>query len=130
MPLYRAYVMEEGHVWTALDLYCTDDLEARRQAEGLQNGYDVELWEHHRRVTLLVSKPFADPDSGTLFYFGLQGGRNIEDPLGFAFETDLAAFRAAQELATELSRTRPNLRGNTCVVVTRNDGDDVYYVSV
>jgi hypothetical protein len=39
-------------------------------------------------------------------------------------------FRAAQRLAAELSNTRPNLRGNTWVVVTRKKDGDAYYVSV
>ena len=47
-----------------------------------------------------------------------------------AFETELDAFRAAQRLAWELSRTRPNLRGSTCVVVTLKGAGDAYYVSV
>lgn len=136
MPLYTAYLMEQGHVWTAVDLYCTDDADARGKAESLLNGRDVELWQRDRRIALLISEenpavsPSANPGKSTRFYFGLQGTRNIDGALGFAFETDLAAFRAAQELAAELFSTRPNLRGNTCVVVTRNDRGDVYYVSV
>jgi len=136
MPLYRAYLIHKGQVWTAVDLNCTDDADARQQAESLLNGHDVELWQRDRRIALLISKdspvasPSAAPDNTTRFFFGLQGARNIHDALGFAFETDLAAFRAAQELAAELSSTRPNLRGNTCVVVTRNDCGDIYYVSV
>ena len=137
MPLYRAYLMEKGHVWTAVDLNCADDADARRQAESLLTEHDVELWQRDRRIALLPSKQSAGvspssplPGSTTRFFFGLQGARNIDDAMGFAFETDLAAFRAAQELAAELSSTRPNLRGNTCVVVTRNDRGDVFYVSV
>jgi hypothetical protein len=134
MPLYRAYLLEKGHVWTAVDLYCADDADARRQAEGLLSGHDVELWRGDRRVAFLMSKSsVVPPGTGghtTRFFFGLQGARNIEDAQGCAFESDLAAFRAAQELAAELSSTRPNLRGNTCVVVTRKDRSDAYYVSV
>src|ERR1700746_2349477 len=104
MPLYRAYLMERGHVWTAVDLYCADDADARRQAESLLHGHDVELWQRDRRIALLISKeslsvsPSPHPDNTTRFFFGLQGARNIDDALGFKFETDLAAFRAAQEL--------------------------------
>lgn len=66
----------------------------------------------------------------TRFFFGLQGAQNLEDRLGLPFETDLAAFRAAQRLAAELSVQRPGLRGTTCVVVTRKESRDAYYVAV
>ena len=59
------------------------------------------------------------------FFFDLQGAQNAKDPTGLAFETELDAFRAAQRLAWELSRTRPNLRGSTCVVVTLKGGGDL-----
>jgi hypothetical protein len=136
MPLYRAYLMVEGHVWTAVDLDCADDADARQQAGNLLNGHDIELWQRDRWIALLISKesaavcPSVKPSTTTRFYFGLRGARNVDDALGFEFESDLAAFRAAEELAAELSSTRPNLRNNTCVVVTRNDGDDAFYVSV
>lgn len=64
------------------------------------------------------------------FFFDLQGARNTHDPGGLPFDSDLDAFRAAQKLAEELSRAQPDMRGNTCVVVTRNDGGDAFYVSV
>jgi hypothetical protein len=64
------------------------------------------------------------------FFFDLQGIQNVNDPTGLAFETELDAFRAGQRLAAELSITRPNLRGSICVVVTRRDVGDAYYVSV
>ena len=38
------------------------------------------------------------------FFFDLQGAQNANDPTGLVFETELEAFRAAQRLATELSR--------------------------
>jgi hypothetical protein len=64
------------------------------------------------------------------FFFDLQGTQDAVDPTGLPFENELRAFRAAQRLAVELSSTRPNLRGNSCVVVTRKDTADAYYVSV
>lgn len=64
------------------------------------------------------------------FFFDLQGGQNANDPTGLPFETDLDAFRAAQRLAAELWSTRPSLRGNAWVVVTRKSDGDAYYVSV
>jgi hypothetical protein len=33
MPLYRAYLMENGHVW--IDLTCVNDDDAKRQALGM-----------------------------------------------------------------------------------------------
>jgi hypothetical protein len=62
--------------------------------------------------------------------FYIQGTQNANDPTGLVFETELDAFRAAQRLAADLWSTRPNLRGNTWVVVTRKRDGDAYYVSV
>lgn len=64
------------------------------------------------------------------FYFNLVGKQNIDDPGGFAFENELQAFRAAERLAQDLATTQPPLRGTTCVVVTRRDRGEAYYVSV
>ena len=50
---YRAYLMENGHVWTAIDLTCVDDDDAKRRAANLSSGHDVELWQGDRKVTLL-----------------------------------------------------------------------------
>lgn len=55
MTQYRAYLMENGHVWAAVDLACADDDDAKRQAENLRNGRVVELWQNDRRVALLRS---------------------------------------------------------------------------
>jgi len=52
MLLYRAYLMENGHVWTALDLTCVDDDDAKRQTANLPSGHDVELWQGDRRVAI------------------------------------------------------------------------------
>jgi hypothetical protein len=60
------------------------------------------------------------------FLFGLRG----IDGQRLTFETDLAAFEAAQWLAARLSSKHPYLRGNTCVVVTPTDRGEAYYVSV
>lgn len=49
MPLYRAYLMENGHVWTAIDLTCVNDDDAKRQAANLSSGHDVELWQGDRK---------------------------------------------------------------------------------
>jgi hypothetical protein len=63
------------------------------------------------------------------YYFDLQGAHNAHDSGGLKFESDLEAFRAAERLATELATTRPDLRGNTCVVV-RKGAEDIYWISV
>jgi hypothetical protein len=65
MPLYRAYLLENGHVWTAIDLTCADDDDAKRQAAALANGRDIELWQGDRRITLLRADP-GSLDSGTM----------------------------------------------------------------
>lgn len=64
------------------------------------------------------------------FYFNLAGKQNVDDPGGLAFEDELQAFRAAERLAKDLASAQPLLRGTTCVVVTRRDRGDAYYVSV
>jgi hypothetical protein len=64
------------------------------------------------------------------YYFGLQGGQNTNDSGGIAFETDLEAFEAAKRLAAELATARPNLRGNTYVILTRKDAEDIYCIGV
>ena len=64
------------------------------------------------------------------FFFDLEGAQNANDPTGLPFETELAAFRAAERLAAELWSSRPSLRGNTWVVVTRKKDGDAYYVSL
>ena len=56
MPLYRAYLMENGHVWTAIDLTCVNDDDAKRQAASLGNGRDIELWQGDRKIALLRSR--------------------------------------------------------------------------
>lgn len=64
------------------------------------------------------------------YYFGLIGAKTLEDPLGLAFDSDVAAFHCAADLAKSLADSQPALRGSTCVVVTQNNSHDVYYVSV
>ena len=64
------------------------------------------------------------------YYFGLHGAQSAYDSGGLAFENDMEAFHAAKRLAEELAAARPNLRGNTCVVLTRKDADDLYCIGV
>ena len=71
-------------------------------------------------------------DRGTMkrFFFNLRGAENTDDPFGLVYAGELEAFRAAQRLADDLSKARPNLHGNTCVAVARRDADDLYLVSI
>lgn len=64
------------------------------------------------------------------FYFGLQGEQNVDDRNGALFENDLQAFRAGQRLASELCDIRPNLHGNTCVMIAAKGIDYRYCVSI
>jgi hypothetical protein len=64
------------------------------------------------------------------FFFNLRGAENTDDPFGLVYAGELEAFRAAQRLADDLSKARPNLHGNTCVAVARRDADDLYLVSI
>lgn len=64
------------------------------------------------------------------YFFDLQGGQNTSDSGGLAFENDLEAFQAAKRLAAELATARPNLKGNTCVVLTRKGAEDFYCIGV
>jgi hypothetical protein len=51
--LYRAYLMENGQIYAAVDLTCVDDDDAKQQTANLSNGRDVEVWQGERRVGLL-----------------------------------------------------------------------------
>jgi len=53
--LYRAYLMENGQTYAAIDLTCVDDDDAKQQTANLSNGRDVEVWQGERRVGLLRS---------------------------------------------------------------------------
>jgi hypothetical protein len=54
--LYRAYLMQNGHTYAAIDLTCLDDDDAKQQTANLSNGRDVEVWQGERRVVLLRSR--------------------------------------------------------------------------
>jgi hypothetical protein len=55
MLLYRAYLMENGRTYVAIDLPCADDDEAKQKTANLSNGDDVEVWQGDRKVALLRS---------------------------------------------------------------------------
>jgi hypothetical protein len=54
--LYRAYLIENGHVWTAVDLSCSDDEDAKQQTESLLDRRDIELWQRDRKVAVLRAR--------------------------------------------------------------------------
>jgi hypothetical protein len=60
MPDYRAYLLgPDGHVVSATVLQCADDAEAKKQAEQLVDGHDIELWHLARKVATFEHKPKA-----------------------------------------------------------------------
>ena len=51
MSHYRAYLIApDGHHIKAVDLECVDDNAAKKRAEEMAVGSNVELWEHARRI--------------------------------------------------------------------------------
>jgi hypothetical protein len=58
MPDYRAYLIgSDGHFAEAIPLECADDDEAKKQAEQLVDGHDVELWQRARKIATFDRKP-------------------------------------------------------------------------
>ena len=50
MSLYRAYLIApSGHHIKAVDIECLDDDAAKKRAEQMADGSNVELWEHARQ---------------------------------------------------------------------------------
>jgi hypothetical protein len=48
---YRAYFIgRDGHFIKAVDLVCEDDEAAKKQAQQMVEGFDVELWQQDRRI--------------------------------------------------------------------------------
>jgi hypothetical protein len=51
MAHYQAYLVgQESYVIKAIDLDCEDDNAARKRAQKMVDGHDVELWQHARRI--------------------------------------------------------------------------------
>ena len=58
MPDYRAYMIgTDGHFHSAVHLDCADDAEAKKKAEQLVDGHDVELWQRDRKIVRFDHKP-------------------------------------------------------------------------
>jgi hypothetical protein len=64
------------------------------------------------------------------FYFDLQGKQNVSDPGGLLFDCELQAVHAAERLAAELGSSRPDLRGNTSLVVRAKDDSERHHIFV
>ena len=48
---YRAYILGlDGHIQDRIDLFCTNDDEAKERAKQLVDGHAVELWDEARKV--------------------------------------------------------------------------------
>lgn len=57
MAEYRAYIVgHDGHFQTAVPLDCLDDETAKKRAELLVDGHDVELWQRTRKVAVFERK--------------------------------------------------------------------------
>jgi hypothetical protein len=56
MQHYRVYIMGwDGHILSAVDLFCADDDAAKERAKQLVDGHDVELWQLDRKVAAFES---------------------------------------------------------------------------
>jgi len=57
MAHYRAYLVgRDSNFIKAVDLICDDDDAAKKCAERMVDGHDVELWEHARRIAKFEGK--------------------------------------------------------------------------
>jgi hypothetical protein len=55
---YRAFKIDRnGRVFDSIDLSCVGDEDAKKQAEALVNGHDIELWRLDRRISVFKAKP-------------------------------------------------------------------------
>ena len=53
MQDFRVFVIGgDGHVRNRIDLWCTDEGEARERAKQLVDDYDVELWHRNKRIAI------------------------------------------------------------------------------
>jgi hypothetical protein len=50
MQEYGAYVDPDGHIIGCTDLICEDDEAAKKQAQQLVDGHDIELWQGVRKL--------------------------------------------------------------------------------
>jgi hypothetical protein len=58
MPDYRVYIIgSDGHFFDSVQLECADDTEAKKLAQQLVDGHDVELWQRARKIFRFDRKP-------------------------------------------------------------------------
>jgi hypothetical protein len=58
MPEYRAYVIgRSGHFQKSIPLVCASDDAAKKEAEQLVDGHDIELWQRERKIARFERKP-------------------------------------------------------------------------
>jgi hypothetical protein len=60
MTHYRVYLIgRDSHLIKAVDFNCDDDEAAKKRAERMIDGHDVELWEHARRIAKFGDREIA-----------------------------------------------------------------------
>jgi hypothetical protein len=47
----------DGHILSAVDLFCADDDAAKERAKQLVDGHDVELWQLDRKISVFLHGP-------------------------------------------------------------------------
>jgi hypothetical protein len=53
MQDYRVFVLgPDGHVTSRVDLWCTDEADAKERAKQLVDRHDVELWHRDQRIAI------------------------------------------------------------------------------
>ncbi len=58
MAEYRAYILDEdGHVSSAIEFVCADDVSAKKYARQFVDGHDVELWQGDRQIATFDCEP-------------------------------------------------------------------------
>jgi hypothetical protein len=56
LSIAKLLIAGNGHHIKAVDFDCVDDNAAKKRAEQLVDGRDVELWEHARRIAKFDGK--------------------------------------------------------------------------
>ena len=58
MAEYRAYILSsDGRIKRPVDLECDDDEAAKKAAQQLVDGHDVELWQGRRKIETFRCPP-------------------------------------------------------------------------
>jgi len=80
------------------------------------------------RPQVVASK--ADVVRPSRFFFDLAGGQKVTDEYGLPFKDQTTALRVARKMARDLAQTRPELRGNTWIVVRSAATDELWRVDI